>query len=107
VKGRLSTLGDLYHFLLNASWLRLLTVLTMAYLAANALFACGYLLAGDGISNARPGSFADAFFFSVQTLATIGYGSMVPGSLYANLLVTFEAAGRSSIRSSTGARCAG
>ena len=33
-----------------------------------------------GIANARPGSFADAFFFSVQTMATIGYGNMSPES---------------------------
>ncbi len=45
---------------------------------------------GGGITNARPGSFADAFFFSVQTLGTLGYGVMAPRTLYANLLVTVE-----------------
>jgi inward rectifier potassium channel len=53
-------------------------------------FAFAYLGTGDGIQNARPGSFADAFFFSVQTLATIGYGGMLPHGLAANLLVTIE-----------------
>ena len=42
------------------------------------------------IDNAGPGSFADAFFFSVQTMATIGYGVMSPATRYANLLVTIE-----------------
>jgi len=51
----------------------------------------GYLAIGDGIEEARPGSFADAFFFSVQTMATIGYGKMAPRGLVANLLVTVEA----------------
>ncbi len=88
---RLPVLRDLYHFLLEASWPWLLAVLTGAYLAGNALFACAYLLGGDGIAGARPGSFADAFFFSVQTMATIGYGGMAPRSLYANVLVTVEA----------------
>src|SRR5207249_4349124 len=44
----------------------------------------------DAIENARPGSFADAFFFSVQTMATIGYGRMVPRTFLANTLVTLE-----------------
>ena len=84
-------LRDLYHFLLDASWRRLLSVLTLVYLAANALFALGYVLGGDGIVNARQGSFSDAFFFSVQTMATIGYGGMAPRSLWAHVLVTIEA----------------
>jgi inward rectifier potassium channel len=44
------------------------------------------------IANARPGAFADAFFFSVQTIATLGYGQMSPATLYANLVVTVETA---------------
>ena len=53
----------------------------------NALFALGYLALGPGaITNARPGSFADAFFFAFDTMATIGYGDKVPVGLAANLL---------------------
>ncbi|MDR3508625.1 MAG: ion channel [Caulobacteraceae bacterium] len=48
------------------------------------------MVPGD-INGARPGSFADAFFFSVQTLGTVGYGMMTPRGTYANLLVTAEA----------------
>jgi inward rectifier potassium channel len=55
------------------------------------LFALAYILGGDGIENARPGNFFDAFFFSVQTMASIGYGAMYPKTLYANVLVTIEA----------------
>ena len=87
---RFAVLGDLYHFLLTSSWPRLLTLLVVAYTAANALFALGYLLEPDALENARPGSFADAFFFSVQTMATIGYGHLVPRTLLANVLVTLE-----------------
>ena len=65
-------------------------LLASAYLGANTLFACLYMLTG-GVSNLRPGSFADAFFFSVQTLSTIGYGEMTPESFAANLVVTVEA----------------
>src|SRR5438552_244289 len=83
--------ADLYHLLLTSSWPRLLGLLALAYGAANALFALGYLLEPGALENAREGSFADAFFFSVQTMATIGYGKLVPRSTFANLLVTVEA----------------
>src|SRR2546426_7862190 len=82
---------DLYHHLLSASWLRLLVVIAGLYLAANALFALAYLAEPRSIGNARPGSFVDAFFFSVQTMATIGYGKLVPRTGLANVLVTVEA----------------
>jgi inward rectifier potassium channel len=48
-------------------------------------------LADGGIEGARPGNFEDAFFFSVQTMSTIGYGRMVPTSTFANAVVTLEA----------------
>ena len=83
-------LNDLYVELLAASWTRLLVLIVSVNLSINILFALGYLAIGDGIENARPDSFADAFFFSVQTLATIGYGKMAPQGLAANLLVTAE-----------------
>src|SRR5262249_23589165 len=50
-----------------------------------------YLLLGHAIANARPGSFSDAFFFSVQTMATIGYGQMAPATFAAHVLVSVEA----------------
>ncbi len=82
--------NDLYLFLLEASWPGLVMVLGLLYVVANAVFALGYVLGGDSIENARPGSFADAFFFSVQTMATIGFGKMVPRTPLANVLVTIE-----------------
>jgi inward rectifier potassium channel len=85
--GRLS---DLYHFLLTASWPMLLLGIVVAFAGLNAIFGIIYLL-DHGIENARPGSFSDAFFFSVQTMATIGYGGMVPRTFIANLLVSVEA----------------
>jgi inward rectifier potassium channel len=84
-------LGDLYHFLISGSWPRLLGVLVVLFVAANALFALGYVAVPGSVANARPGSFGDAFFFSVQTMATIGYGGMLPRTVYANVLVTVEA----------------
>jgi inward rectifier potassium channel len=85
--------GDLYHFMLRISWCSFLLGGVAVYILANAGFALLYLLQPGAIANARPGSFADAFFFSVQTIATIGYGQLVPATLYANLIVTIETAG--------------
>jgi inward rectifier potassium channel len=83
--------GDLYHFLLSISWFKFLAVISVVYVLINSLFALAYLAGGDGIENARPGNFLDAFFFSVQTMASIGYGAMYPKTVYANTLVTIEA----------------
>jgi inward rectifier potassium channel len=83
-------LRDLYLLLLSASWPRLLMLFGGSYVVGNLVFAALYLINGPNIDNARPGSFADAFFFSVQTMATIGYGKMVPTTLWGNILVTVE-----------------
>ena len=83
-------LTDLYHFLLTSPWWVLFALILVAYLTANGVFATVYVLDG-GIENARPGSYRDAYFFSVQTMATIGYGKMVPESTLSNAVVTLEA----------------
>lgn len=82
---------DPYHLLLTVPWTGFVIIVVAVYVALNALFALLYLAGGDGIANAEPGSFKDAFFFSVQTLASIGYGAMYPATLYTNLIVTLEA----------------
>ncbi len=84
--------ADLYHSALRTSWWRFLTASIVTYLAVNALFALLYLAQPGAIANAPTGSFGDAFFFSVQTIATIGYGQMAPATLYANIVVTVETA---------------
>ena len=80
---------DLYHALLRVPWWAAIATIVGAYLALNAVFAALYLATG-GIAHARPGSFVDAFFFSVQTMGTIGYGSLYPESPAANALVVAE-----------------
>ena len=81
---------DTYHFMMTIPVFGLLLGLAGAWIAANGVFACLYLLFPNDIAHARPGSFADAFFFSVQTMATIGYGDMYPQDLAANLIATTE-----------------
>ncbi|MGV0023905.1 ion channel [Phormidesmis priestleyi] len=82
---------DPYHLVLTIPWMGFFCLITLTYLGINALFAIAYLAGGDCIANATPGSFLDAFFFSVQTLASIGYGAMYPKTVYANSVVTIEA----------------
>ncbi|MGA2409394.1 MAG: ion channel, partial [Candidatus Binataceae bacterium] len=81
---------DFYHHLLISSWPSLLLQIAAAFIALNSLFALLYLIDG-GIDNARPGSFLDVFFFSVETMATIGYGRMSPITVPANILMSIEA----------------
>jgi hypothetical protein len=64
--------GDLYYALLRRPLWQFGVFVATLVLTVNALFAELYVLDPGGISNARAGSFEDAFFFSVQTLATIG-----------------------------------
>jgi inward rectifier potassium channel len=85
-----------YHALLTLSWPRFFALVASGYFAANLLFAVLYFACGpyalDGWHTSQPFErFEDAFFFSVQTLATIGYGRMTPNGVAVNLLVTVEA----------------
>jgi inward rectifier potassium channel len=82
---------DPYHFLIAIPWYIFGILIFGGYILVNTLFACLYLLCGDCISGARPHNFIDAFFFSVQTLASIGYGVMSPKGMLANAVVTLEA----------------
>jgi len=93
--GLLATLAP-YQLLLTISWPGFIGIVTLLYLAVNLLFALLFLacgpdaLAGPG-THMLGGRFSQAFFFSIQTFATIGYGQIGPNGLAANLLVTVEA----------------
>ncbi|HUK60225.1 MAG TPA: ion channel [Stellaceae bacterium] len=80
---------DAYHRLLTMPWRLFFALIAFNYAAFNAIFAVLYRLQDGSIIGADRG-FADAFFFSVQTMATIGYGEMRPATLYANVLVSIE-----------------
>ena len=81
---------DLYHRALTLRWRGFLLLVTTIYLAANVAFAALYMAQTGSIVNARPGSFLDAFFFSVETFGTIGYGVLSPATDYANAVMTLE-----------------
>jgi inward rectifier potassium channel len=91
----LSSLG-LYQWLLRISWPEFLGFVCVLYVAVNTLFAGAYLLCGPDALQSSTGQFANepfyrAFFFSVDTFATIGYGNIYPVGVSANTLVTIEA----------------
>ncbi|MGZ4778092.1 MAG: ion channel [Thermoanaerobaculia bacterium] len=84
-----------YHFFLNISWPKFLLSVASGYLLTNAVFAVLYVACGAHALTGFAGEatdlrFVTAFFFSVHTLATIGYGSIAPVNLAANILVTIE-----------------
>ncbi len=81
---------DVYHKALKLSWPRFLLLGTALFLLLNAVFAILYSFQPGGITDLQHGSISQAFFFSVQTLATIGYGRWAPVSTYANIIVTLE-----------------
>src|SRR5438876_4614295 len=83
-------ISDLYHLILTLSWPQFLALVVLVYLVINCLFAAAYVASPDSIANARAGSFTDAFFFSIETLATVGYGYMNPRSLYGHSVAAIE-----------------
>ena len=87
VGDRRALLRDFYHALLRLPWWVTLAAISGAFLASNAIFAVIYLLVG-GVAHAT--SFHDVFFFSVQTMGTIGYGALYPASNLANVVVVAE-----------------
>jgi inward rectifier potassium channel len=81
-----------YHTLLATSWPRVFALLVCAFIAVNGLFALAYLACGAGalVGGEGLGPAGRAFFFSIETLATIGYGNIVPTTLLAHCVVAVE-----------------
>lgn len=84
-----------YHFFLNLSWKHFFTMVISGYLVINLIFALAYLACGPGAIGGQDastfgGTFGRAFFFSVETIGTIGYGNIYPVGVPANIIVTME-----------------
>ena len=87
---------SLYHVLLTMPWWQFFLLGVCGYVLANAVFALAYLACGTGalvntVAGMEQHPFLRAFFFSVETISTIGYGNVVPIGVAANVVVTIEA----------------
>jgi inward rectifier potassium channel len=82
---------DLYHKVLAMPWWRFFAYVAMTWIAVNFVFALLYASQPGCVSGAKPGDLEDAFYFSVQTLATIGYGAMAPATRFGHVVVVWEA----------------
>jgi len=81
---------DLYFHLMDGSWWLIFGTMLFAFFLLNGIFAALYLLEPNSITGGEYGSLSEAFAFSVQTMTTIGYGTLSPGTEYAHMLVTCE-----------------
>jgi inward rectifier potassium channel len=83
-------LRDPYHLAVTLTWPQFLAALLALYLSLNVVFTILFWLVPGSVANARPDSFSDAFFFSIETLATVGYGKMYPATLHGHMVASIE-----------------
>ena len=81
---------DLYHLLMTARWSSIFAGFGCFFVLFNLLFAAAYALRPGDIANLNPPSYWGDFFFSVETLATVGYGDMHPQTVYAHVIASLE-----------------
>ena len=84
-----------YHDFLVMRWPSFFSVVALLYISTNVLFASLYYFCGpdafiDVDFKNTHDRFFHCFFFSVQTMSTIGYGSLSPGNALCHLLVLLE-----------------
>jgi inward rectifier potassium channel len=98
VRRRGARIHDLhiYQFLVSISWPSFVAILLFGYVAINVTFALLYLWIGiDKLAGADASttvsSILSAFFFSTHTFTTVGYGTLAPIGVWANVLASFEA----------------
>jgi inward rectifier potassium channel len=81
---------DIYYYTMTLSWPVFFAFFALLFISLNLLFASLYLLGDNAIGNLLPNNFLGAFFFSVETLATVGYGDMHPQTVYGHVIATIE-----------------
>ena len=85
---RRSVLLDAYHLLRTTSWKVIILLFAAVFVVSNVVFAALYDVTGATVMNSH--GFIDDFWFSVQTMATIGYGYLAPADHVANAIVALE-----------------
>ncbi|HYG49557.1 MAG TPA: potassium channel family protein, partial [Flavobacteriales bacterium] len=94
--GALGPFQDMYHYLVNIGWIKFLIIVFLTYTFLNTIFASVYLACGvENFNGIKPGTtfsnFLNCFFFSAQSLTTVGYGNISPNSHLTQLIASFEA----------------
>ena len=82
--------SDLYYRSMTVSWPGFFAAAALIFAVLNGAFAFVYFLGRDPVANAAPGRFLDLMYFSIETLATVGYGDMHPQTDYGHLVATVE-----------------
>jgi inward rectifier potassium channel len=85
-----AVLQDLFHYFMTVSWPQTFGTIAAFFLGFDILFGCLYDIVPGCIANLNPPGFLGAFFFSVETLATVGYGDMHPQTLYGHAVAMIE-----------------
>lgn len=92
---RKKNINDLYAYFVDISWLQFFMLIILAYTVLNVFFGLLYLGIGiEQITKPKGSFFEDflnGFFFSAQTLTTVGYGGIAPNGITANFIAAFEA----------------
>jgi inward rectifier potassium channel len=81
---------DLYHLAMTVRWPVLFAGFGLFFVSFNLAFALFYYFAPDSIANVNPPGYLGCFFFSVETLATVGYGDMHPQTLYGHTVAAVQ-----------------
>jgi inward rectifier potassium channel len=81
---------DLYHHAMTVSWPAFFGSAALVFMVLNGVFATLYGLGDKPVANVQSESFLQFFFFSIETLATVGYGDMHPQTDYGHVVATVE-----------------
>jgi len=81
---------DLYHFCMNVGGFKLFAAIAALFVVFNLLYAALYALQPGAITNVSPEGYWGLVFFSIETLATVGYGDMHPQTVYGHVVASFE-----------------
>ncbi len=82
--------GDLYYELMEMRWRVFIAFVAAVFVVVNLVFGTVYMLLPGAIDNMPAGSLAYGFFFSVETIATVGYGNMAPHTLAGHIVAVVE-----------------
>src|SRR5260221_12499225 len=82
--------NDLYHHCMTARWRTFIPGALLAFFALNLAFAVVYSLGDQPIANVGDNGFLGLLYFSIETLATVGYGDMHPQSHYGHFVASIE-----------------